>query len=306
MFKGKIIATVGASASGKSTWAHEEWQKDPLNTIVIERDNIRNLLFGYGDDTIKNYYKRDDFGKLEKEVTKFQNTLIYDALEQGKTVILSNTNLDRKRDLESLKYWNVPVELREFEVPLEELIIRDSKRVRTVGETIIKKQYNKQKQLIKSLIDNPIDFTPVTDINTDRTLPDCIVFDIDGCLADNQGLRNPFDWSKVEEDIPIKSVVDTFNIYSGIKPLFICSGRDEVCREGTTRWLTDYLDLVGDVKLLMRDQGDFRPDWVVKQEMAREINKTHYISAWYDDRMQVTRHLRSLGIKVFNVEHNNF
>src|SRR5690606_20438515 len=133
----KIIATVGASASGKSTWAHEEWKKDPLNTIVIERDNIRNLLFGYGDDTIKDYYKRDDFGKLEKEVTKFQNTLIYDALEQGKTVILSNTNLDRKRDLESLKYWNVPVELREFEVPLEELIIRDSKRVRTVGESII-------------------------------------------------------------------------------------------------------------------------------------------------------------------------
>ena len=305
MNKGKLIVLCGISNSGKSTFAATTVQHNPERYTRVNRDKIREMNYGYSEVNVRNYYYRGDLSSLEKEITKIEDSLIYEGLEAGKTVIVDATHLE-KRYLERFKYWNVEVEVIFFDIELEEALKRNNNRVRKVDEDIIKNQYDKYKNLRKDL---SIDFTPVTDINTEehfRTLPDCIVFDIDGCLADNQGLRSPFDWSKVEEDIPIKSVVDTFNIYSGIKPLFICSGRDEVCREGTTRWLTDYLDLVGDVKLLMRDQGDFRPDWVVKQEMAREINKTHYISAWYDDRMQVTRHLRSLGIKVFNVEHNNF
>lgn len=302
MFKGSLILLCGISNSGKSTFAATTVQDNPERYTRVNRDKIRELLYGYTEENVSEYYYRNDLNKLEKEVTKIEDTLIYEGLEAGKTVIVDATHLSKKY-LERFKYWNVPVEIKVFDILLKEALIRNSDRNRKVEPKVIIKQYNKFVNLRENL---DIDFTPVTDINTDRTLPDCIVFDIDGCLADNQGLRSPFDWSKVEEDIPIKSVVDTFNIYSGIKPLFICSGRDEVCREGTTRWLTNYLDLMGDIKLLMRDKGDFRPDWIVKQEMAREINKTHYIEAWYDDRMQVTRHLRALGIKVFNVSHNNF
>ena len=45
--KGKLTITIGISGSGKSTWAHEQWSKDPKNTVLISRDKIRELLFGF-------------------------------------------------------------------------------------------------------------------------------------------------------------------------------------------------------------------------------------------------------------------
>ena len=48
-----------------------------------------------------------------------------------------------------------------------------------------------------------------------------------------------------------------------------------------------------------------RPDWVVKEEMWKNISKQYNIIAMYDDRLQVVRRARALGLKVFNVEYNN-
>lgn len=310
MLKGKIKATVGLSASGKSTWAHSEWLKDPLNTVIIERDTIRNLLFGFDDKSISKYYELEDLNKLEKEVTKYQNTLIYDSLEQGKTVILSNTHLNRKRDLESLKYWNVPVEVKVFPITLKEALTRDMGRVRQVGDKVITKQYNRFVNLYKDLENNPIDFTPVELGNEGKE--ECYVFDIDGCLADNCGTRSPFDWGKVREDKPIKSVVKVLNElnyqneWQIFTPIYICSGRDDICIEETISWFKKNVFNSDSFTFMLRKNKDSRPDWIVKQEMAKEICKTHTITAWWDDRLQVTRHLRALGLKVFNVEHNNF
>ena len=59
-------------------------------------------------------------------------------------------------------------------------------------------------------------------------------------------------------------------------------------------------------EVLMRPEKDMRSDWKVKQEMAKKICEKYYIAGWYDDRLQVTRHLRALDIKVLNVNHGNF
>lgn len=62
----KIILTIGISGSGKSTWAHTQWKKDPLNTIIVNRDKIRELLFGYTEISVSSLYSRKDLRKLEK------------------------------------------------------------------------------------------------------------------------------------------------------------------------------------------------------------------------------------------------
>jgi predicted kinase len=312
MNKAKIICYVGISNSGKSTYAHQEWLKDPLNTVVISRDKVRNLLWNYTDENVHEYYNHPDFNKLEKEITKYCNTLIYEAIESNKTIILDNTHLDFKRDIKSLEYWNVPIQLVCFDITLKEALTRNMCRNRKVDEQIIIKQYNKYVGLGENAVS--YSFSPKI-INNDMTKQSCFVFDIDGCLADNKGERSPFDWDKVGNDAPIKSVIDTFNYFNGVNewqqflPLYICSGRDEVCREETEKWLNKHLyDAIKekDVILLLRPKNDMRPDWVIKQEMVEKIVETNHINAWFDDRTQVTVHLRALGIKVFSVEHNNF
>lgn len=304
MLEGKIIATVGISGSGKTTWAHEEWKKDPLNKVIIERDNIRNLLFGYNDKSIKEYYQRKDLNKLEKEVTKYQNTLIYDSLEQGKTVLLSNTHLNRKRDLESLKYWNVETKIKLFPVTLKEALTRDMSRTRQVGKDIITKQYSRFVNLYKDLENNPVDFTPLT-IKNSTTREKCILIDLDGTLCDMVGKRSPYDWKKVGGDLADYSVkklvqnIDTRNV-----EIIICTGRDGSCLRETTDWLADNGVFYRDI--FIRAENDNRPDWVVKEEMWREIVENYFILGLIDDRLQVVRRARALGLKVFNVEHNNF
>ena len=86
--------------------------------------------------------------------------------------------------------------------------------------------------------------------------------------------------------------------------IIICTGRDGIAKFGTEKWLEDYEIPYED--LFMREQGDSRPDWVVKEEMWRKIAENYYIVGMFDDRLQVVRRARALGLKVFNVEYNNF
>lgn len=305
----KLIIMCGISGSGKSTKAKELWGKDPLNVVIINRDKIRELLFGFTEENIQEYYKRDDINKLEKQVTKYEDTLIYDSLESNKTVIVDATHLTRKY-LERFKYWNVETEVVFSNVLLKEAEVRNESRIRKVPNEILRKQYNRYINLQKGLENNPIDFTPVS-LNKDISKPYCYVFDIDGTLAE-KGDRSPYDWKEVGKDTPIENIVDILNDINSnnewqvFSPIYICTGRDEVCRKETIGWLDENVYNSQHFTVLMRSENDNRPDWIVKQEMLKEINKTNYVEAWFDDRMQVTRHLRMLGVKVLNVEHNNF
>lgn len=305
MSKVKIVCYVGISNSGKSTVAHQEWSKDPLNTVVISRDKLRNLLWNYTDENVHEYYSHPNFNKLEKEVSKYCNTLIYEAIESGKTIILDNTHLDFKRDIKSLEYWNVPLETVWFDVTISEALERNSKRNRKVDETIIYKQHLKYNTLKSNFA--CYGFLPKI-IKQDKDLPKCWVFDIDNTLA-HKGSRSPFDWKKVGEDIvdgAVGLLCETLQSDEEVEIIF-CSGRDEVCREETENWIeANGLNNYQDFTLLMRKVNDMRSDDVVKEELWQEIMKTKNIVALIDDRNSVCRRARSLGLKVFQVEYGNF
>lgn len=298
----KLVVLIGISGAGKSTYAHQEWEKDPLNTLVVNRDKVRELLFGFTEESISEYYKRDDISKLEKQVTLYEDTLIHDGLNLGKTVIVDATHL-RKEYLERYRFWNVPVEFKFFDVSLFEAVGRDAKRTRRVGQDVIKKQYQQYQQLQKDGV--PILVDAVEFINDESKDP-CIIYDIDGTLA-HKGDRSAFDWKAVWKDTVDYNVVSTLDWanQSMVEPeIIICTGRDAVCEKETKQWLKD--NYINYDKIYFRPQGDMRPDWVVKEEMWREIAKTNYIVGMYDDRNQVTRRARALGLKVFQVEYGNF
>jgi hypothetical protein len=57
----------------------------------------------------------------------------------------------------------------------------------------------------------------------------------------------------------------------------------------------------------MRPTGDRRKDWVVKSELYRDHNEPRYeVLLVLDDRDQVVRAWRELGLTVFQVAEGDF
>jgi len=298
----RITALIGISGSGKSTWAHEQWLENPDNTVIVNRDKIREGLFSFTEDSIHEYYRRDDLYRTEKLVTRFEDTLINESLQMGKDVIIDATHLKRGY-LDRFSYWNVSTTYKLFPVTLKEAEVRDMSRKRSVGPEIIQKQYNNLVSLYNNLKFNPIKFEVKT-IDNNPSKPDAVIFDIDGTIA-KMGDRSPYDWKRVGVDTVDESTVKVMDMIksSGTK-VIICTGRDGIALYTTKLWLE--VNKINYDEILIRPEGDSRPDWVVKEEMWREIAKDNYIVGMFDDRLQVVRRARSLGLKVFNVEYNNF
>jgi len=302
MQKGNLVITVGISGSGKSTWCREHVEKVGFeNAVIVNRDNIRNLLFGYTDETVHLHYKSEGLGKKEKLVTKYENLLIKEGLSEGKTVLVDATHLSVKY-LERFKFFNVHTELQFIESPVHIAIERDFARARKVGPEVIRKQASQLINLKKELGLNPIDFPTVT-LGYQGHLPPCFIFDIDGTLA-HMNNRSPYDWRKVGEDTSdyaTKAIARMLHIEYDV---IICTGRDGVCAEDTERWLQ--MNNIPYTEFHIREQNDMRPDWQVKFEMWKDIAKRYNIMGLIDDRCQVVDYARSVGLKVFQVEYNNF
>lgn len=126
-----------------------------------------------------------------------------------------------------------------------------------------------------------------------------VIVDVDGTVALNVG-RHPFDWSRVSEDAPNRGVVaavrHAFN--SGIEIVFM-SGREDVCARDTLLWIYEHVE-IHSVTLLMREEGDYRKDSVVKRELYEKHVEPHYDVLYViDDRQQVVDMWRDeLGLTV--------
>lgn len=308
MNKGKLLILIGISGSGKSTYAHNLWLREPDKYVIVNRDKVRELLFGFTEKSVDEYYRIEKLGKYENQVTRYCDTLIHDGLNHDKTVIIDSTNLSLKY-LNSYSYWNVPTDFKIFEMRLEDAIQRDLQRPRQVGEDVIEKQYARYRSLISMTLKEGalVDFEP-TNIEMNQDNPDAFVFDIDGTLAHmnrGEGGRSPYDWRRVGEDIvdgPTREAL--LSLRESGNSIIICTGRDGICLPETKQWLAD--NKIPYDELMIREKGDVRPDWVIKELMWRDLAQDYNIIGMFDDRLQVVRRARALGLKVFNVEYNNF
>ena len=81
----KIYLPIGLPGSGKSTWAIEKAKND-INTIIISKDNIREM--------IKGEYVFDN--RLEPLVTKITLSAFAETIQNNNDIILDETNLTKK------------------------------------------------------------------------------------------------------------------------------------------------------------------------------------------------------------------
>lgn len=137
-------------------------------------------------------------------------------------------------------------------------------------------------------------------------LPEAILVDIDGTVA-LMGLRNPYDMSSVSADTPHQAVITAIRaMHAAGHHIVFCSGRSDDARDDTVSWLAEHVGVAYEA-LFMRATGDHRPDSEVKAEIfEREIRHRWRITAVFDDRNQVVRMWRSLGLTVFQVADGSF
>ncbi len=154
-------------------------------------------------------------------------------------------------------------------------------------------------------------------------LKDCVIFDIDGTLADGShrqhlikgpGKKNwPAYQRLAHDDKPIWPVINALKTYALRYPVFIVSGRGEHEREITQKWLHEEARVYENIDykaLYMRPNRDSRADTIIKEEiLVNDIQKQGYWPiAVFDDRPRVVAMWKSKGIFVFNVQqvHDDF
>lgn len=273
----------GLPASGKSTYAKELVTKDH-NWVRVNKDNLRAMM------------NNGEFSrKLEEQIVITERELAENALKLGKNVVIDDTNFNLTHEryfMQLAKYYKAEFEIKFFDTPLEECIKRDNKRPNGVGETVIRRMYN---QYLKS---KPAVY------EHDRSLPTAIMCDIDGTLAHMKD-RSPYDWGRVDTDEVDPTIKNLLDVLKDKYFIILVSGRDEVCREKTEKWLRGNDITYG--MLLMRPEGDIRKDSIVKREIFENYIRDYYnIQFVLDDRNQVVEMWRSLGLKCLQVQEGDF
>lgn len=142
----KVILCRGIQGSGKTTWAKQWVLEDPEHRVRFNNDDIRNMLGKYWVPS------------REGLVKDLKGLFLQEAMAYGFDIVIDNMNLN-PRELEYyervLNDWNRAVrpkyelEFKDFFIPLQDCIERDSKRPNPIGEEVIKATYEKYKSILE-------------------------------------------------------------------------------------------------------------------------------------------------------------
>jgi len=165
-------------------------------------------------------------------------------------------------------------------------------------------------------------------------MKEVILCDLDGTLADvnhrlhfinnpdgTKKTRKESDWDSFHteciNDAPNRDVIEIMESLvlghnSGCmvcgaveREVYFLSGRNDVVRAETVQWLQKHVheDWDYDQRLVMRKNGDFRPDTEVKLEMVQELGLTpDDVLCILDDRQCVVDMWRANGFRCLQVE----
>ena len=147
------------------------------------------------------------------------------------------------------------------------------------------------------------------------------VIDIDGTIANCENrlyhIKNDEvkDWdsfyNEVGADAPmIGMIAIVLQLSQRYIPVF-CTGRPERVREATRRWIqTNLGKRLATAPILMRPDGDHRPDHEVKPELLKKFVGEYLfresVAFILEDRSGITERWRELGFRVLQVAKGDY
>lgn len=304
------IITVGAPASGKSTYASRALDANP-DMVEINRDNIRMELSkcSYAE----NLWDSWDFNKQQEGmVTNEFNKQLKQAIQLEKDIICSDTNLnDKRREMlqDCLEQMGYDVEIVPIHVNYDTLVKQNKQRVNKVNEFVLRNMWQKMERFMLNHTNTRSRY-----IDPDQKI---LICDIDGTVSTNDGKRGWYEWGAVIHDSPRQHVIDMVQALAFSKDyrIVFVSGRDVCCYNDTKLWLEAHFEEYAshyDIQLLMRPHKTNNCDTEVKLELfdvfLRENHARGNIVAVFDDRPVVVEMWQDLGLNTIAVadQRNRF
>lgn len=155
-------------------------------------------------------------------------------------------------------------------------------------------------------------------INKENRLKNIIIVDIDGTISKiGDRLKylfdTPKDWDSFYrhafQDEPIQEIIDLVFALSlrGYKIVF-CTGRKEIIRDRTEKWISKYFPFNFEYELLlMRENKDHRSDTQAKIELVSNAGiLLQEIAFVLEDRNSMVKKWRSLGVKCLQCAEGDF
>jgi predicted kinase len=271
-------------------------EKEPHKWACVSWDAIRHESPNY------------KFSKAnEKRVIERAYFAAREAVEDGYNLLIDNTNLHAGH----IRYWTefaegfgMTVEMKLFDVPVDECVRRDALRVgkynqggTQVGRVVIERM---------ALANGMIKFDPAKKI---------VIVDVDGTLSDTGHRRKPKENGKVDwayfyrddlilADPPFSVVVDWVRGLYETHVVVIVSGRDAGSSAfSTVEWLAK--NNVPYHHIFMRNAGDRRDDTLVKQDILNLLPRDR-VAFTIDDRDRVVAMWRKNGLTCYQVADGDF
>jgi predicted kinase len=304
-----LVITRGLPGCGKSTRARAWVEKSPDTRAEVNRDAIRLMLGGYTVGT----------SDQEKMVTKIQHNAIRDLLKSGVDVVSSDTNLQTKFVRELVRIANtVGAEIEVWDmtdIPLD--VVRERNKNRQDKAPVPDIVINRMNKIIKG---NPYPL-PMPNVDSAGKAPDFYygsaelpwadICDIDGTVASCEGVRSPYDYSRVSLDRPRRAVIEVLHDrYTSGRGLIFVSGRPDIndVRRDTEEWIRVNVGLPFEA-LYMRPGDRLQTnDSIIKRDLFDENIRGRYnIGVVFDDRDRVVDMWRKqLGLDCLQVNYGDF
>lgn len=297
----KFIICRGIQGSGKSTWSKRYVKEHGSDKWMrVNNDDIRNML---GDYWVTS---------RERIVSSILNHAIQEGMSKGMNIIVDNMNLNEKTcaHLEHIvEEYNsesfdvtYEVEYKDFFITLEEAILRDSLRPNPIGEAVIRKTYKTYRRLFYLSDDVRPKYNGSKYKEDGDAKRSAVILDLDGTVALNEGDREWYGEDAERgylQDTLHEGVADVVRTYCQFRDydLIVLTGREdtELGREMTLKWLDN--NYLYPTKLIMRPKGDYRKDFVVKEEQFKTIIEPEwYVHVVFEDRQKVVDMWRNLGL----------
>lgn len=155
LFKNKkttVIILVGEPGSGKSTYAHDLWKlrSRTQRVAVLGKDKLRELITGYTEESIHEYYTQPDILESEITISMIESELLKNLSKVSSVIVLDNPHVSLESISKITKKFR-DVELHILMTDLETSISRAGSRLRSVDAHTVTKFYREKEKLIKEL-----------------------------------------------------------------------------------------------------------------------------------------------------------
>jgi len=295
-----IIVMVGPPGCGKSIWAKLYVQNHKAKRL--NRDDFRSMM-----------QNSDYNAKDEKVIKRIRNYAIESWLHMGYDVVIDDTNLtpDVFPMMQRIARRVGDVGVREHVINTESEVCWYNNTHREIG-VIPEAPWNELWLLYSNFQKHDDYYAPPRQIQTEMylneygetDLDDAIIVDLDETLALHKAGRDPFNHEHIPNDMANMPLVDL--IHRAEAAILLVTGRSEVSREATKKWLADNNIEYDELYMRPEDQS-YEHDYNIKKEIyENKIKDKYFVTAVFEDRERNTELWRDLGLMVYQINFGRY